>query len=118
MSWTLGKREKYNTRIDVKVKKHDGRIQVHFRHFDYNKEEGYWYATRKGVALSLDEWDKFVGDFQAIGLEVNRLRSQKEKIEAVHPKKVKKASGLRCPNEEEVEAVPPKKAKHCDSDCI
>lgn len=115
MSWTLGKREKYNTRIDVRVKKYQGKIQIHFRHFDYDNEEDHWYATHKGVALTPNEWDKFVDNFQAIGLEVQRLRSQKEKVEAVHPKKAKKLSGLKRQNEdneeEEEEGVPLKHAK-------
>ena len=96
MSWTLGKREKYNTRIDVRVKKYEGRLQIHFRHFDYNKEEDFWYATKKGVALSLEEWDKFVNNFQAIGLEVRRLRCQNKEVEAIPPpKKAKKTISLK-----------------------
>ena len=89
MSWTLGKREQYNTRIDVVVKEYKGRIQIHFRHFDYNKQKDYWFATGKGVALNLDEWDKFTDEFQAIDLEVRRLRCKNDEVAPVPLKRAK-----------------------------
>ena len=109
MSWTLGKREEYNTRIDVRVKEWKGKIQIHIRHFDFNKDNDRWFPTGKGVALNLNEWDKFVDEFQTIDLEVRRLRCKNEQTEAVPPKRVKR--DLQSTLDKENEQVPPKKSK-------
>ena len=87
--WTLGQRGNENS-IRVMVKEFQGKIQVHIRHYYKTKDEDRWYPTKKGVALSLEEWDKFNEEFAAIDSEVRRLRSQNEQVVPVPPTGVKR----------------------------
>ena len=73
--WTLSERGSDNC-IRVTVKCQD-EIKIHIRHNSKVKYGVRWYPTKKGVALSLEEWDKFNEEFAAIDSEVLRLRSQK-----------------------------------------
>ena len=74
--WTLGERGSKNC-IRVTVKECQDEIKIHIRHYSKVNDGVRWYPTKKGVALSLEEWDKFNEEFAAIDSEVLRLRSQK-----------------------------------------
>ena len=87
--WTLGQRGNENS-IKVMVKEFQRQIKIHIRHYYKAKDEDRWYPTKKGVALSLEEWDKFIEEFTAINSEVPRLRSQNEKVVSVPPTGVKR----------------------------
>ena len=86
--WSLGQRGNENS-IRVMVKEFHGKIRVHIRHYFKTKDEDRWYPTKKGVALSLEEWDKFNEKLATIDSEVRRLRSQNEQVAPVPPTGVK-----------------------------
>ena len=87
--WTLGKRSGENS-LNVSVKEYNGKTLVHIRHYFKIKDNDRWYVTRKGVALTLEEWDKFNESFVAIDAEVRRLRCKNEQVEPVPPTTVKR----------------------------
>ena len=68
--------EVYENSIKVMVKKFQGQIKIHIRHYYKTKDEDRWYPTKRGVALSLKKWGKFNKEFAAIDSEVRRLRCQ------------------------------------------
>ena len=60
------------------VKEFHGKIRIHIYHHFKTKDEDLWYPTKKGVALSLQEWDKFNEKLATIdsvgwGLKMNKL---------------------------------------------
>ena len=86
--WTLGQRGNENS-IRVMVKEFHGKIRVYISYFK-TKAEDRWYPTKNGVALSLEEWDKFNEKLATIDSEVRRLRSQNEQVTPVPPTGVKR----------------------------
>ena len=88
--WTLGVREEYDTRIDVRVGEYNDQVKIHFRHYNYNPKKERWFPTKRGVALNLDEWDKFAESFVAIDGKVRQLRCKNEQTEPVPPESLKR----------------------------
>ena len=73
--WHLGERR--SNSVWVSVGKFQGQVKVNIRHH-FQLSPGAWQATKKGVALTLEEWDKFKEEFDNIDLEVRRIRSENE----------------------------------------
>ena len=87
--WTLGKRNGENA-LKVVAKEYDGQVLIHFRHYFKVSGEDRWYPTKKGVALNLSEWDKFVESLVDIDAKVRRLRCKNEQVDPVPPKGIKR----------------------------
>ena len=77
--WTLGKRNGENA-VNVVAKDYDGQVLIHFWHYFKVSEEDRWYPTKKGVALNLGEWDKFVESLVDIDAKVKQLRCKNEQL--------------------------------------
>ena len=69
----LGNR--YDTSIWVNPTEFKGQIKIHIRHFNDHDNK----PSTRGIALNLDEWDKFKEHFEQIDLEVRRLRCHNER---------------------------------------
>ena len=65
------------------VKEYDGHVLIHFRHYSKVSGEDRWYPTKKGVALSLGEWDKFVESLVEIDAKVKQLCCKNEQVEPI-----------------------------------
>ena len=87
--WTLGKRSGENS-LNVSVKKYNDKTLIHIRHYFKIKDDDRWYPTKKGVALTLEEWDKFNESFVDIDAEVKRLRSKNEQVKPIFTKGTKR----------------------------
>ena len=87
--WTLGKRNGEST-LNVTVKEYEGQVLLHFRHYFKASGEDRWYPTKKGVTLTLEEWDKFNESYIDIDAKVRRLRCKNEQIEPLPPKGIKR----------------------------
>ena len=87
--WTLGERS-IDNRIKVVVKDYQGEVKVHIRHFLKRANTDHWYPITKGITLNLKEWDRFKDNFEAIDLEVRRLRSKNEQVTPVPPTSAKR----------------------------
>ena len=87
--WTLGKRKGENA-LKVVVKEYDGQVLIHFRHYCKVSGEDRWYPTKKGVALNLNEWDKFVESLVDIDAKVRQLRCKNEQVEPIPPTATKR----------------------------
>ena len=85
--WTLGKRNGENA-LNVVLKEYDGQVLIHFRHYFKVSGEDRWYPTKKGVALNLGEWDKFVESLVYIDAKVKQLRCKK--VEPIPPTGIKR----------------------------
>ena len=87
--WTLGKRSGENA-LNLVVKKYEGQVLIHFRHFFKASGEDRWYPTKRGVTLTLGEWDNLKESFVHIDAEVRRLRCENEQVKPVPPKGIKR----------------------------
>ena len=87
--WTLGKRNGENALIVV-VKEYDGQVLIHLRHYFKAATEDRWYPTKKGVTLTLAEWDTFNQSFVDIDCEVRRLRCMNEQDDSPPSKRIKR----------------------------
>ena len=87
--WTLGKRNGENA-LNVVAKEYDGQVLIHFRHYFKVSGEDRWYPTKKGVALNLSEWDKFVESLVDIDAKVRQLRCKNEQVEPIPPTGIKR----------------------------
>ena len=68
----------------------DGQVLIHFRHYCKVSGEDRWYPTKKGVALNLNEWDKFVESLVDIDAKVRQLRCKNEQVEPIPPTATKR----------------------------
>ena len=99
--WILGYRGKDNiASIRVTVTRFEGQVKIHVRHFLKRVNRDDWYSTKRGITLNLDEWDKFE-NFEAIDLEVRRIRSHNDQIAAVPPTGIKRDLQSAFGNEDE-----------------
>ena len=87
--WTLGKRSGEKA-LNVLVKEYEGQVLIHFRHYFKASGQDRWYPTKKGVALTLEEWDNLIEAFVSIDAEVRRLRCKNEQIDPLPPKGIKR----------------------------
>ena len=87
--WTLGKRKRENA-LKVVIKDYDGQVLIHFRQYSKVSGEDRWYPTKKGVALNLSEWDKFVESLVDIDAKVRQLRCKNEQVEPIPPTATKR----------------------------
>ena len=87
--WTLGKHKGENA-LKVVVKEYDGQVLIHFRHYCQVSGEDRWYPTKKGVALNLNEWDKFFESLVDIDANVRQLRCKNEQVEPIPPTATKR----------------------------
>ena len=85
--WTLGKRKGENA-LNVVVN-YDGQVLVHLQHCSKVSGEDRWYPTKRGVALNLAEWDKFVESLVYIDAKVKQLRCKNEQVEPIPPTSIK-----------------------------
>ena len=74
----------------VVVKEYEGQVLIHFRHYFKASGEDRWYPTKKGVTLTLEEWDNLNESFVSIDAEVRRLRCKNEQVDPVPPKGIKR----------------------------
>ena len=87
--WTLGKRNGENA-LKVVVKEYEGQVLIHLRHYFKAAGEDRWYPTKKGVALTLEEWDNLTESFVSIDAEVRRFRCKNSQVDQVPPKGIKR----------------------------
>ena len=87
--WTQGKRSGEKA-LNVVVKEYEGQVLIHFRHYFKVSGEDRWYPSKKGVALTLEEWDNLNESIISIDAEVRRLRCKNEQIEPLPPKGIKR----------------------------
>ena len=87
--WTLGKRSGEKA-LNVLVKEYKGQVLIHFRHYFKATGQDRWCPTKKGVALTLEEWDNLIEAFVSIDAEVRRLPCKNEQIEPLPPKGIKR----------------------------
>ena len=87
--WTLSKRGGENS-LNVSVKEYNGKTLIHIRHYFRNKDSERWYPTKKGITLTLQEWDKFGDFFVDIDAKVRQLRSKNAQVTPVLPKGIKR----------------------------
>ena len=87
--WTLGKRSGEKA-LNVVVKEYEGHVLINFRHYFKASGQDRWYPTKKGVALTLEEWDNLIEAFVSIEAEVRRLRCKNEQIDPLPPKGIKR----------------------------
>ena len=78
--WILGKRSGEKA-LNVLVKEYEGQVLIHFWHYFKASGQDRWYPTKRGVALTLEEWDNSIEAFVIIDAEVRRLRCKNEQIE-------------------------------------
>ena len=71
--WHLGERRSGS--IWVSVGKFKDQVKINIRHH-FQHSPGAWQATKKGVALTLEEWDKLKEEFDNIDVEVRRVRNE------------------------------------------
>ena len=76
--------------IKVMVKRISRSNQNSYPSLLQDKRRRSLVSYQKGVALSLEEWDKFNEEFAAIESEVRQLRSQNEQVVPVPPTGVKR----------------------------
>ena len=70
--WKIGERK--NTSIWVSVGKFGGKIKINLRHyFLTNSEE--WQATKRGIALDVNEWYSFLYLIDKVDLQVRELQN-------------------------------------------
>ena len=74
----------------VVVKEYEGQVLIHFRHYFKASGEDRWYPTKKGVTLTLEEWDNLNESFVGIDAEVRCLRCKNEQVDPVPPKGIKR----------------------------
>ena len=86
---TLGKRSGEKA-LYVVVKEYKGQVLSHFQHYFKALEEDRWYPTKKGVTVTLEEWDNLNESFVNIDAEVRHLRCKNEQIEPLPPKRTKR----------------------------
>ena len=74
----------------VVVKEYEGQVLIHFRHYFKASGEVRWYPTKKGVTLTLEEWDNLNESFFSIDAEVRHLRCKNEQVDPVPTKGIKR----------------------------
>ena len=82
--WTLGKHSGEKA-LNVLVKEYEEQVLMHFRHYFKASGQNRWYPTKKGVALTLEEWDNLIEAFVSIDAEVRRLLCKNEQIDPLPP---------------------------------
>ena len=75
---------------EIKILEWWSRNTIHFRHYFKAAGEDRWYPTKKGVTLTLEEWDNLNESFVSIVTEVRRLRCKNEQVDPVPPKGIKR----------------------------
>ena len=78
--WTLGKRSGEKA-LNALVKEYEGQVLIHFRHYFKASGQDRWYPTKRGVALTLEEWDNLIEAIISIDAEVRHLRCKNEQSE-------------------------------------
>ena len=66
------------------------RDKYYFWHYFKAPGKDRWYPVKKGVTLTLEEWDNFNESYIDIDAAVRRLRCKNEQIEHLPPKGIKR----------------------------